>query len=150
MSLPPPCRVQVPVEVSSDWVPASAGLPMSPQLHEVGHAGGGGGGGGGGGDVAAATWTPAKVAVPSVPLACEVTASPASSVDPGAKVEAEPGITVQVTPSGEVEAVKVFPARVTIRYTGTVPVGLASLTVVPPRAVRTCTFTPAPGVTTTA
>ena len=56
-----------------------------------------------------------KVAVPSTAALCDVTATPADNTAGSVRVTVEPGITVQVTPSGEVEAVKVEPDRVTSR-----------------------------------
>jgi hypothetical protein len=49
------------------------------------------------------------------PWLCEVTATPANREAGSATVEDEPAIGVHVTPSGEVDAVKVFPDRVTAR-----------------------------------
>ncbi len=61
----------------------------------------------------------------------------------------EPGMGVHVTPSGEVDALNVEPVRVISNQAGAVPVGLASLAVVPPWVERSCTLIPAPGETTT-
>jgi hypothetical protein len=55
------------------------------------------------------------VTVPSFPALCEVTASPARRVGPRLMVNVEPAIGVQLTPSTDMAAVKVFPDRVTCR-----------------------------------
>ena len=95
MSPPPPWTVQVFPLV--DWLPAGVGLPMSEQVHAVGH----GGGGGGGGSVGLAE-TASMVTVLRQQLLCAVTAIPASSVVPMLIVVLEPGISDQVVPSAEV------------------------------------------------
>jgi hypothetical protein len=67
----------------------------------------------GGGAEPDAADTLSMVTVPRVPLLCDVTARPSSTVGPRLMVNVEPGIRVQVTPSAEVYAVKVVPERVT-------------------------------------
>ena len=59
MSAPPPWRVQVPL--ASDWPPAGAGLPMSPQVHPLGQDKPGGG------YSVAATATESRVTAPATP-----------------------------------------------------------------------------------
>ena len=68
-----------------------------------------------GGGVPPPSDTESIVTVHSAPELCEVTASPASSVEPRFSVIVEPGITVQVTPSADVKALNVPPDVVTIR-----------------------------------
>src|SRR5438132_14214562 len=108
----------------------------------------GAGGGGGGGPEP--IWTVSKTTVLSPLARCAFTARPVSRVAGIAKVIDDPASTVQLLPSADVNAVKASPARVTLRYTGMAPAGLASLVVVPPGAVRTCTLIPAPGEASTA
>jgi hypothetical protein len=55
------------------------------------------------------------VTVLEAPPVWEVTARPPSKVAGRLTVADDPGMTVQSTPSGEVEAVKVEPVRVTSR-----------------------------------
>src|ERR1700736_2082252 len=81
---------------------------------------------------------------------CEVTASPSSIVALTTNVTLDPGINVQVTPSGDVNAVKVSPVRLTRTYRGTVCNTCEMRTVVPPCAARYCTTMPFPGVTNAA
>ena len=86
MSVPPACTVQVlPL---TDWLPASAGLPMSPQLQLVGQLTG---------KPPAPTDTLPKTMVPSVFELCEVAAMPASTDPVMLIVTLEPGTSVQVS-----------------------------------------------------
>jgi hypothetical protein len=175
MSAPPATTVHAPVFGSYDWLPAGVGLPMSAQLHGEGHDWGGvpvvevvvvdvdvvv--------DVevvlvvvlvlvvvvvvvldAPTSVTLSNSTVLVVPVLCEVTARPSSTDAPSESVNVEFGIRVHVTPSVDVNAENVFPERDTFRYTGVVPAGFASLTVVPPWTLRSCTLIPAPGDTNT-
>ncbi len=59
--------------------------------------------------------TAPNVAVLTLDVVCEVTARPANQVPVGPSVTLDPGMGVQVTPSLEVEAVYVVPARCTWR-----------------------------------
>src|SRR5258706_1144951 len=106
MSPPAPCTVHTPFATSC--VPERAGLRTSGQVQQAGQAPGGGG----------ALWaieTPANTDVFTCPL-CVVAARPARIAPPrlGSEI-VEPAIGVQVTPSAEVYAVNVVPARATMR-----------------------------------
>jgi hypothetical protein len=57
------------------------------------------------------TDTESIVTVDSAPLLCDVTASPARTVGLRFTVAVEPAMMVHVTPSGEVKALNVLPAR---------------------------------------
>src|SRR2546421_8806742 len=104
----------VQVEPLSDWLPASAGLPMSAQLQPEGQPGGGG----------AAAWmrTLSSVTVLSAVALVDVTASPARSVGVMLRLTLDPGTAVQLAPSDDVAALNVLPARDTRRNTGALPV----------------------------
>src|ERR1700730_2427430 len=87
MSAPPALIVHVPPFGSNDWLPAGAGLPMSAQVHGAGQGTGGAGAGG-----VADTTALSAVAVLSAALLPEVTASPASTLEPRFRVTREPAI----------------------------------------------------------
>jgi hypothetical protein len=91
-------------------------------------------------------FTESKTIVDKAPELCDVAATPARIVPVMFKVTLDPGTVVQVTPSEEVEAVKVVPALLTRRYRGTVPVMLAAIAEPVPRVVRYCTTMPLLGV----
>jgi hypothetical protein len=65
-----------------------------------------------------------------------------------AKVMVELTTGVQVTPSGDVKALKDVPARATFKYVGTVPASEAWMIAAAPAGERYCTEMPFPGVTT--
>src|ERR1700736_6155872 len=81
---------------------------------------------------------------------CEVTASPSSIVALTTNVTLDPGINVQVTPSGDVNAVNVSPVRLTRTYWGSPCNTFEILSVVPPCAARYWTTMPLPGLTSAA
>jgi hypothetical protein len=91
-----------------------------------------------------------NIAVTSWLVLCDVTARPDSNAPLSAgTVTVEPGITVHVTPSDDVEALKLVPLRVTLSHFGAVPPSAATCTVDAPDAERYCTVMPLPGVTST-
>src|ERR1700730_10929455 len=97
MSLPPPWMVQVPPERVCP--PAlGATVPISAQLHALGQTPGGTGS-------PAATAAPSRGAGAGGACLCEVMAKPAWSAPVMPSTVVEPGIAVQVVPSGEVYAV---------------------------------------------
>ena len=103
----------------------------------------------GGGGEPAAMLTVSMTTVLRPPVLCEVTASPSSGAEPSPTVAVDLAMADQADPSADVYDAYVSPARVTRRYTGVVPGGLAIFVVLPPCAERTCTLIPAPGETRT-
>src|SRR3984893_9073439 len=88
------------------------------------------------------------VTVHSVPLACEVTASPSRTVPDRPAIVCVPSV-VQVVLSVDIWPVNVDPLRVIRRYLGTVPDTAVVRVVVAPDVVRYSTKMPLPGVTST-
>ena len=112
MSGPPPWTVHTLPETL--WPPAGATAPMSPQLHPLGQASSGPGNSPG------LTATVSSVTAPPVPCAWEVMARPASRGCGRLRASDDPGIRVQLVPSGDVKALK--------KVWGSVPVVVYLLT----------------------
>src|SRR5438132_14430977 len=119
MSAPAPCSVHAPP--LSDWLPASAGAPMSAQVHWLGHDGGGGGGGG---ELLSATVS--MVTVLTAVALWEVTARPAIGLVPRLTPVVEPAIGDHVFPAADTSAVNEPGESATCRYAGTVPAASAT------------------------
>ena len=85
MSAPAPLTLKTPALYVAE--PASAGAPMSASVQGTGS-----------GEIR----TVSRVADPSVPHACEVTARPARTGPPRPTLTAEPGTAVHEIPSGDV------------------------------------------------
>src|SRR6202011_1631507 len=132
MSPPEPEMLQAPL--FNDWLPASATVPMSEQLHPAGHPGGGG--------AVLPTVTVSTVTVLSVVASCEVTATPPSSEVPSASVTDELAIGVQFVPLVEVYALRTFAVSATCRYVGVAPATDTCVTAATPAAFRYWTVTP--------
>ena len=83
-------------------------------------------------------------------MLCEVTAKPRNRLPfKPATDTVEPGTGVHVTPSIDVDALKVVPLRLTSRYVGADPIA-ATCAVLAPWAPRHCTTMPLLGVTNSA
>src|SRR6266566_6244194 len=106
MSKPPPCNVQVPS--LNNWLPCGAGYPTSAQVQPFGQAVGGG-------SAVLAVLTESKVTALRVPGFSEETTRPPSTWPLMSISMLDPSRGVQVTPSVEVEVVKMFFQRATLR-----------------------------------
>ena len=115
-------------------------MPMSSQVHPVGHNEGGG-------VAEAANETESRVSVARVPVVPEFAVSPATIAPDPPSVMLEPMSPVQVTPSGEVKVVNVPWYRVISRYCGAAPEAVVSTMVRSPALPRYTTPMPLDGVT---